>query len=236
MKSWSSYPSGMCLEAVWKAFGSIPSTGPHAGQYPYALKGWEYATQRHPGDRNVPYGAPVYFTAGSNGYGHICISLGGNKVVSTDIPSGGRVGITTIEDIERRWGRTYLGYTTDFLGHQLVNLGSAPQPSQPSAPASSGGAYNPFGIGDARGLQKIARLGGYKGDIDNKFGAGSKAGFAQWLRNNWGYRGNDELGPVMWAAIARWLRARWGYVGNDIPGPVMRAALQNASNRNLAEL
>jgi carbonic anhydrase len=58
----------------------------------------------------------------------------------------------------------------------------------------------------------------------------------QFLRQNWGYAGNDELGPVMWAAIARWLRAHWGYVGNDEPGPVMRAALQRAETANYNEL
>jgi hypothetical protein len=134
MQGWSSYASGMCLEAVWNAYGSHPSTGPHAGQFPYALKGWQYSTKQHPGDRNVPAGAPVYFTAGGNGFGHIAISLGGNRVVSTDIPSAGRVGITTLEDIEHRWGRTYLGWTGDFLGYDLVNLGGG------TAPASGGGS------------------------------------------------------------------------------------------------
>src|SRR5690606_15638441 len=97
--------------------------------------------------------------------------------------------------------------------------------NQAPAPAP---ASNPFGIKYCAGLQKIARLYGYTGKIDQIWGPGSAKGFATFLRRNWGYVGNDVLGPVMWAAIARWLRARWGYVGNDIPGPVMRAALQRA--------
>ena len=98
------------------------------------------------------------------------------------------------------------------------------------------GEYSPFGIKLSAGLQKIAKLYGYTGRIDQKFGAGSMKGFATFLRRNWGYVGNDVLGPVMWAAIARWLRARWGYVGNDVPGPVMRAALQKAETANYREL
>lgn len=94
------------------------------------------------------------------------------------------------------------------------------------------GEWNPFGIGFCAGLQKIARLYGYRGEIDQIWGIGSAEGFAQFLRKNWGYVGNDVLGPNMWAAIARWLRARWGYVGNDVPGPVMRAALQRAETAN----
>lgn len=110
--------------------------------------------------------------------------------------------------------------------------GAAPAKPAPAATASP--KRNPFGIPTAIGLQKIARLYGYKGKNDDIWGAGSGAGFAQFLRANWGYVGNDVLGPIMWAAIARWLRKRWGYVGNDVPGPVMRAALRRAESANRA--
>ncbi|NLP82580.1 M23 family metallopeptidase [Microbacterium sp. CFH 90308] len=79
-------------------------------------------------------------------------------------------------------------------------------------------------IGDVRGLQKIARLGGYKGRIDNDWGPGSKAGFARWIANS-GY-----------GSIGNWLRKRWGYVGNDQQGPVMTAALQRANAENYRAL
>jgi len=103
-------------------------------------------------------------------------------------------------------------------------------------PAPAPATGNPFGIDDVRGLQKIAKLYGYTGGIDNDWGAGSASGFSQFLRKNWGYSGNDVLGPVMWSAIARWLRGRWGYVGNDVPGPVMRAALSQANTANFQQL
>lgn len=95
---------------------------------------------------------------------------------------------------------------------------------------------NPFGIARVSGLQKIGRLYGYKGKIDNIWGSGSAYGFAQFLRTNYGYVGNDVLGPVMWRAIAKWLRAKWGYVGNDVPGSVMRASLKRAEEANYKEL
>lgn len=98
-----------------------------------------------------------------------------------------------------------------------------------NVPAKAG---NPFGIAYCAGLQKIANLYGGGTAIDQIWGAKSAKGFAQFLRKNWGYKGNDVLGPVMWAAIARWLRSRWGYKGNDVPGPVMRAALQRAETAN----
>lgn len=96
--------------------------------------------------------------------------------------------------------------------------------------------YNPFGIAFCAGLQKIANLYGGGTEIDQSWGPKSAKGFAEFLRQNYGYVGNDELGPVMWAAIARWLRSRWNYVGNDEPGPVMRAALQRAETANFNEL
>ena len=227
MAGWTSYlPPGMCLEAVWKAYGSIPSTGPHAGQYPYALRGWQFATQKHPGNRNVPAGAPVYFTAGGNGYGHVAISAGGDQVISTDIPSAGRVGRTTIQAIEARWGRSYLGYTTDFLGHQLVNLGAVnagPIPPQ-------GASTNPFGIPDIRGLQKIARMYGGLTQLDNRWGPLTERGFVTFLQRNGYWSG--ALVP----STANWLRRRWGYVGNDVIGPVYRGALMRANDGNFREL
>lgn len=97
---------------------------------------------------------------------------------------------------------------------------------------------NPFGIPYTGGLQKVARLYGYSGALDQNFGSGSMAGFAQFLRRNWGYVGNDVLGPQMWRAIQRWLAARWGYhAGVDgIPGAETRKALLRADTGNWAEL
>lgn len=114
------------------------------------------------------------------------------------------------------------------------SLDAAPTSTPPAGGAVS--ASNPFGIAFCAGLQKVARLYGYRGAIDQVWGAGSAAGFAAFLRQNWGYKGNDSLGPMMWAAIARWLRARWGYSGNDVPGPNMRAALQRAETANYRAL
>lgn len=104
------------------------------------------------------------------------------------------------------------------------------------APTPAPQPWNPFGIGFCAGLQKIARLYGGNTLPDQIWGPESAKGFAEFLRKNYGYRGNDQLGPVMWASIARWLRAKWGYVGNDVPGPNMRAALQRAETANFNQL
>ncbi|PRB14454.1 peptidoglycan DD-metalloendopeptidase family protein [Microbacterium sp. MYb62] len=77
---------------------------------------------------------------------------------------------------------------------------------------------------NTRGLQKIARLYGYKGAFDNQFGASSRAGMQAFLNHNYG------------GSLAAWLRAKWGYVGNDQWGPVMAAAATRADTANWAAL
>jgi hypothetical protein len=62
---YTSYSVGYCLKwvvTVWQA----PSIG-----CPDAITSWEWATQKHPNDRNPPVGAPVYYRGGN--YGHIAI-------------------------------------------------------------------------------------------------------------------------------------------------------------------
>lgn len=136
------------------------------------------------------------------------------------------------EFLRDNWG--YTGAIDGIWGPGVQAAHQRYYDSLHQAPVPATG--NPFGIPDVKGLQKIAKLNGYAGALDNDWGPGSAAGFAQFLRASWGYAGDNTLGPVMWSAIARWLRSRWGYVGNDIPGPVMRASLANANQKNWEQL
>lgn len=80
-------------------------------------------------------------------------------------------------------------------------------------------------IGDIRGLQKIAKLYGYKGTIDNIWGPGTQQGMANFLNQNYG------------GLLIRWLRAKWGYTDqDDYWGPNMRAALVRANAANVRAL
>lgn len=78
---------------------------------------------------------------------------------------------------------------------------------------------------DVRGLQKIAKLYGYRGGLDNKWGNGSKAGFQKFLNQNYG------------GSLTTWLRQRWGYKDkDDLFGPNMKAALERANKANWEQL
>lgn len=75
------------------------------------------------------------------------------------------------------------------------------------------------------GLQKIAKLYGYTGKIDNDFGPGSQAAFQKFLNQNYG------------GSLATWLRSKWGYKdGDNLWGPNMAAAASRAENANWKQL
>jgi hypothetical protein len=96
-------PPGYCLQ--WSRLrADIPS------KYPDATTAWKNATGKHPGDRNPPRGAAVYWTGGSQGYGHICISVGGGRVRSTDAGGAGNVATVPLDWFERNWGLPYAGW------------------------------------------------------------------------------------------------------------------------------
>lgn len=94
----------------------------------------------------------------------------------------------------------------------------APAPVTPHYPVVS--ISNIANIGDVRGLQKIANKNGAGTKIDNNWGVKSQKGFRAFLANN--YQGS----------IVVWLTKRWGYKGNNQLGPVMIAALKRANAEN----
>lgn len=98
---------GMCLQQSRQWAGI-------SARYSDASTAWRNTNNRHPGDRNPPRGAAVYWTGGSHGYGHIAISLGGGKVRSTDAGGRGRVATVSLGWVERNWGLRYAGWAWDI--------------------------------------------------------------------------------------------------------------------------
>lgn len=147
------HPKWQCLNAVFWAFPFKVSDAP--GEYDSARIQWERTprARRRVGDRGVPAGAIVLFDLAVDGTrdprpGHICISLGGNRVVTTDWPERGRIGIATIEQIEKKWNADYLGWTDVIGGHNVLvgpDPDAAPKPAKPQPagkPASTKVIYS----------------------------------------------------------------------------------------------
>lgn len=108
---WTSYDVGMCLQWVrWRCWdvGSF---------YGSAIDAWHGARRKHPGDRNPPKGAPLFYSGGS--YGHIVICRGGPRMRSTDCQSSGRVSDADLSWPEGAWGDSYLGWAEDLNGVDL---------------------------------------------------------------------------------------------------------------------
>jgi len=189
MQARSTNAVGMCLKTVYEAYGSRPSIGPGQGRFGVALAGWNYSTKKHPGDKNPPAGVPVYFgvsptrTDKNKSAGDVAISLGGGRLIATDYPGAGRIGVTTIEARIRQTARPYLGWTGDFLGHDLVNIG-----------ATSGAAPASGGVGISAADQALLNKFGYGLATDGKNGPKSKAAVADFQRKN-GLVADGIFGP-----------------------------------------
>lgn len=109
---------GRCL--TWsREQAGIPS------KYVDAATAWHYATGRRPGDADPPRGAAVYWTGGTNGYGHVAISVGNGIVRSSDAAGAGRVGTIKIEQLTKEWGLHYAGWANSINGYRIPGVAAA---------------------------------------------------------------------------------------------------------------
>lgn len=81
-----------------------------AALFPDAATAWAHAFNRHKGDRKPPRGAMVYWTGGSNGYGHIAVSVGNGRIRSSDANGWGYPATVDLGWPEAHWGLTYVGW------------------------------------------------------------------------------------------------------------------------------
>ena len=70
--------------------------------------------------KDIPAAVMLYWTGGSSDHGHAAVGVGGGKMVSTDLPTSGRVGKVPIGMAHDRWGLTFMGFvTTEGNGYDL---------------------------------------------------------------------------------------------------------------------
>jgi hypothetical protein len=108
----TSYEPGMCLKYVRGEAWEVGSL------YGSAIEAWNGSTDKHPGDRNPPLGAPCFYDGGQ--YGHVVVFVGGD-MRSTDCQTTGRVSETDLDWPSRTWGSAYryLGWCGDLNGVDL---------------------------------------------------------------------------------------------------------------------
>jgi hypothetical protein len=100
-----------CLVFVRGLYG-LPADG-HA---PTAAAGWAEAKFKHPRDANPPAGVPVWWTGGD---GHVAISLGSGRIISSDIGPGGTVAEVALSEIHVKWGLAYAGWSEDIESKRI---------------------------------------------------------------------------------------------------------------------
>lgn len=121
------FGTGTCLKQVRLCYGVT-------NKYLSAAKAWAGAEHKHrSGSAGIPRGVPVFWVGGSHGYGHIAISLGDGLCETTDFVVSGGFGVARIDDITKRWGLIFEGWTEDLNG---VRVYTPPPPPPKVAPAA----------------------------------------------------------------------------------------------------
>ncbi|MEV7512668.1 peptidase M23 [Streptomyces sp. NPDC091201] len=72
------------------------------------------AHMKHPGSRDVPPGALMYWETG-NPHGHVSVYLGDGKIISNDVARPGYVDVIPASDIESKWGGRYVGWAPPYF-------------------------------------------------------------------------------------------------------------------------
>lgn len=172
---------GQCLATVRQYYGV-------AAGFPTAASSYEAAAHKYPSNdgRDAPRGAPIWWTGGSHGAGHVAISVGGGICLSTDWARPGKIDYARINEITARWGLDYKGPTQEI--NRVVVW--EPQPSAPRGQVHLGNLKPGLRNDDVLKIKKALSDKGYKGFIvhSNKFGGGIKRAYAKY-QQRLGYTG-----------------------------------------------
>lgn len=125
---------GYCLRAIRSLFGV-------AALYPDASTAWEEASRQHrtsdPGA--IPWGVPVWWV--NSTHGHVALSLGRGRCLTTDYVETGELGVAPIAALGPWCGGRLVGWSNDING---VDVWEPPKPP------------NPWGLEERRDLVRAA--------------------------------------------------------------------------------
>jgi len=132
--------AGFCLRFQQRVFPGSPVT-----YYPTARSAWDNAVQ-HPGEYpNNDAVVPIsYSWVGTiNGvyqdWGHAAVWFPGRGVLSSPGSGYGQQWFSSIDELGRAWGLTYLGWSEDVGGFRVVDGSADPAPAP--APSPVGQTY-----------------------------------------------------------------------------------------------
>lgn len=122
--------SALCLNFIAHAYGWAYS-GTH-----FAIDHYRRmpASMRHPGDRNPPAGALLFWDTGRRA-GHVALGLGGGMVASNDIEVPGGISVVPADAITESWGARYVGWTAPYFPDAGTDVEPQPEPAVEAEPA-----------------------------------------------------------------------------------------------------
>lgn len=130
----------------------------------------------------------MYWGGGS---GHVALSLGNGYIVSTDIGGVGTVTTAPATDINRKWGKPYLGWTYPYFQGQEAtkNLGGI-------SGSTSVGSVTP--AGDILNVSPASLAGSFVGGFAKPFE--ELLSFFVW--------GAETISGILLMAVGFWIVAR----------------------------
>lgn len=186
-RSWSLsglyFGVGQCL-ATTRKYWNVGAKYPDASTSYYAAD-----HKRYVAPHDVPRGAPVWWTGGGSGHGHVAISVGGGYCLSTDWKRPGKIDYAKISDITSHWGLRYRGYSQEIndvvvwkprLSYGTVALRNLKPGRRHS---------------DVKQVKRRLKQKGYKGFIvsSDKFGFGLRRAYRKY-QQRLGYEGRAADG------------------------------------------
>lgn len=100
---------GFCLKVIRSLYGVMPL-------YPDAETAWEQAERKHHTDDPdaIPWGVPVWWV--NDRHGHVALSLGKGRCLTTDFVEPGHLGVAPIARLASWCGGRLVGWTNDVNG------------------------------------------------------------------------------------------------------------------------
>jgi hypothetical protein len=125
--------TGWCLRFTQKVWGA-------PARYESAWKAWEATEYKHSTTENIPtdVGVVVWFshygTYGENGneyyanWGHVVSWIPGRGYLSSPTSGVGQKWLESIEEVERAYSSTYVGWSEDINGLRVAKINQNPKP------------------------------------------------------------------------------------------------------------
>lgn len=184
-----------------------------------AISAWNAAEHRHPGEIG-PAGAPMFWSGGSEGHGHIDLSMGPRVERTTDAPGSGQVSSVPHGWIDANWSsQNYMGWTEDLNGITIPYL-DGDDPDWRSK-GNVRVALLHTGAGESRAASRL------------RFRLNNHAGIPSRLKPPMVDDAIDDgtyYGPLMADAVRYWQRH---IIPDAVPGPRDGASMSDAQARRL---